>query len=244
MRVIGISLLFSLLLLSCAGGDTGVDPATLTIPRAAADAVENAVAEKMSELQAAVETARAAQPFDADRLAVAFGELGKLYFAYEFYPASGTCFENAGKLAPTDHRWPYYEALVYQATGQPEQTIAALGRARTHKPLDLPTLIRLGDAHFDRGATDDAQAAYEEAVSVSGDAAAAWFGLGRVAEQQEEVETAISHLQRALTLQPEATVVHYRLGQLYRRQGDVEQARTHLEQRGTRRVVYDDPLGS
>ena len=48
-------------------------------------------------------------------LADAYGEMGKLFLAAEYFDAAETCFVNAGALAPSDMRWPYYLGHAYQA---------------------------------------------------------------------------------------------------------------------------------
>ncbi|ANM31548.1 hypothetical protein ABI59_21260 [Acidobacteria bacterium Mor1] len=239
------------LLLACAGcsgegagsGDPPLDPTTLEIPRADADTVDDTVRSLMAERQQEVQRALDADPFQAAAAAESFSALGKLYFAYEFYPAAGTCFANASALVGDDPRFAYYEGLVAQAIGEAASAAESFERADRLKAGDVPTLIRLGDAQFDRGEPALAGEAYGRALAVDADEAAAHFGLGRVDEEAGRVDQAIERFERTLELQPEASVVHYRLGQLYRRRGDLDRARGHLEQRGTRRVAFEDPLG-
>ncbi|MCP4189734.1 MAG: tetratricopeptide repeat protein [Planctomycetaceae bacterium] len=63
----------------------------------------------------------------------AWGELGMLLQAHKFHQPASVCYEQAAKLAPTDFRWPYYQA----------KTVALLDpqRADTH----LKTAVALCD---------------------------------------------------------------------------------------------------
>jgi len=48
----------------------------------------------------------------AAELADAYGAMGRLFIATEFFDAADTCFSDAQALQPNDMRWPYYLAHV------------------------------------------------------------------------------------------------------------------------------------
>jgi hypothetical protein len=93
----------------------------------------------------------------ADR-AAAYGDMGKLFVATEFYEAAERCFASARQLAPGDMRWPYYLAQVARlgndpakAAGlfdgywrQPDRAVAVAGEMRLaqSRPPRLPLLLK------------------------------------------------------------------------------------------------------
>src|SRR5947207_2248168 len=50
---------------------------------------------------------------DAD-LAMAYGELGMVLQAAEYFDAAEPCYRNAQTLAPAELRWPYYLGHLYK----------------------------------------------------------------------------------------------------------------------------------
>src|SRR5688572_20722400 len=48
----------------------------------------------------------------------AYGELGMLLHAAEYFDSAEPCYRNAQTLTPGDARWPYYLGLLYQSRGQ------------------------------------------------------------------------------------------------------------------------------
>src|SRR5689334_10002752 len=74
----------------------------VTLPdiSAAAPAVQQQIRDEYAAVQK--------DPQNAD----AYGALGRLLVAAEFYDAASTSFTDAQTLAPNDMRWPYYQAHV------------------------------------------------------------------------------------------------------------------------------------
>ena len=60
----------------------------------------------------------------------AYGELGNLLFAAEFYDAAEAPYLHAQALASDEGRWPYYLGQVYKARNAGEKSIAAFQRAQ------------------------------------------------------------------------------------------------------------------
>lgn len=177
-----------------------------------------------------------------DELALAFGRMGQLYFAYDFLELATIAFENAAALQPEAFPWRYYLAALHTADGDLQAAQADLERALELAPKDLATLVRLGRARLDLGDVAGAETAFASALEVDPDSAAAHHGLGRVRLAQDRVEEAIAELERALELQPEATSIHHVLGLAYRKQGDLEKAKEHLALNRSDPVVFPDPL--
>ncbi len=178
---------------------------------------------------------------DGHELATAFGEMGRLYLAYEFPQAATACFQNATALRSEEFRWHYLLAVTQQIEGQFDEAAASLSRGLELRPGDLPALLRRGQAELDREQLDAAAASFRRALEQKPNATA-HFGLGRIAALEPDLTAAIQHFTKALSLQPEASAVHHALGLAYRDAGDSQRAVAHLEKGGARRPSFADPL--
>jgi len=95
---------------------------------------------------------------------------------------------------------------------------------------DRPALVslRLADARLAAGSDDEAATLYRQLTSVPDHAAAAWYGLGRVALRREDDAAALDALQKAVTLSPDFGAAHYALAQVHRRAGNADAATVSL----------------
>jgi tetratricopeptide (TPR) repeat protein len=210
---------------------------------ASAEGLSDADREQLTTARAALEALLAAGTGAGDaELALAYGRLGQLYYAYDFLEPAEACFENAAALQPDAFPWHYYLGALNAAEGEREAAEEHLARAVALQPEDQAALIRLGRARLDRGDTGGAEAAFTAALESAPESAAAHQGLGRLRYEQDRTAEAIVHLKRALELQPEASSIHHLLGLAYRRQGDLEGARTHLGLNRFDPVTFPDPL--
>src|SRR6185436_8419774 len=107
-----------------------------------------------------------------------------------------------------------------------------LERALALSPDDGPTLVRTAQVDFDRNLRDAARQKYEKALANPGTAAAARFGLGRIAAAEGNLQAAADQFQQVLAAQPQATAVHNSLGLTLRRLGRKEEAEAHLARAG------------
>ncbi len=178
---------------------------------------------------------------DAD-LGSAYGELGMLLMAAEYRDAAEPYFLNAQALAPSDVRWPYYLAHLYQLRADSAKSVAAFERALRIRPDDVATLVWLGYAYLDQGRPGDAEPLLTRVLSQQPRSVAALFGLGRVALAKQEYSRAVDFLEQALSLDPQAAVIHYPLAMAYRGAGNVTQAEAHLRQRRPGEIRPPDPL--
>jgi tetratricopeptide (TPR) repeat protein len=175
-------------------------------------------------------------------LAAAYGALGNLLLAANFFAEAEPCYLNAYVLAPDDFRWRYYLAHAYRLDGELGKATAFFERALEARPDDVATLVWLGDLYLDQGRSDAAAPLFSKALAIQPRAAAAHFGLGRIALDRHDYAGATEHLERALQIDPRASVVHYPLAMAYRASGRLEQAEAHLRQRGDAEIVRPDPL--
>ena len=176
-------------------------------------------------------------------LASAYGEMGKLLMAADYFDAAESCFLNAQALAPNEPRWAYYLAQVYRTRGEPEKAVTFFERTLQLRPSDLAALVYLGDAHLARGQPDAAEPPLAKALALEPRLAVALFDLGRASLAKQDYAGAVQHLERALALDPQASLIHYPLAMAYRGLGDTVKAEAHLRQRGDARPGFlPDPL--
>lgn len=199
------------------------------------------------EIQAAIAPARAA--FEAARKraagtnhADAHGKLGLVYQAHQQQQAAAACFINAQRLAPDDYRWPYHLAVLREETGDFEAAVSLYSETLARAPDYLPAATRLGLLQLNLGRTEDAERLLNDVLAADTRSAAALAGLGNIARDRKEFETAADLYRRALVIDPAASQINYRLGLVYRALGDLDAARSVLAQRGERIPRIRDPL--
>lgn len=178
----------------------------------------------------------------APTLAAAYGELGRVYYAFGLPESAIPCYANAARLQPSSFEWPYLLARALWRGDKGDEAIAALGQALALQPQDLPALVLLGDIQRAMGRVEPARQAYERAVAVSSRCAPALYGLGEIAVLEGNFRRAVEMFEAALRVQPEASRVHYPLSLAYGRLGNTAQAHRHLGLRGDVDPALADPL--
>jgi tetratricopeptide (TPR) repeat protein len=232
-------LLVAALLPACSRHEHTPALAPVALPNlsSAAESVQKQIRDRYQSLQTAID--RQAPPTE---LAAAYGEMGKLFVAAEYYDAAEACLRNAQQLAPADMRWPYFLGHVYRYRSEPDKAIPFFEQALTRAPDDVPSLVWLGEMNLAASRPDGAEAPLRKAESLDASSGAVLYGLGRVALAKQDYGQAVKYLERALTLVPQATRVHYPLALAYRGLGDRGQAEEHLRLRGEVEPVPVDPL--
>ena len=225
-------------LLACGG--PAARPDLEPLPETDLGAFEANVQSQLAAARAEVDEALTGG--DEPRLATAFGELGRRLHAYELYQAAAASYRNAVALAPDEFRWLYHLGILYQATGELDDAVRLLERARGRRPDDLPTRVRLAEIRIAQGDPAAARQGLLEVLELDPQCALAHFFLGNIANSAGDPAEAIEHYARALELQPQATAVHSPLAVAYSALGDSERAASHLELRGRQVVQLLDPL--
>jgi tetratricopeptide (TPR) repeat protein len=175
-------------------------------------------------------------------LADAYGEMGKLFLAAEYFDAAEACFVNAGSLVPSDMRWPYYLGHVFRHGTRNDQAAEAFARALSLRPDHVPSLVWLAELRLASNRPDEAERLLETARGLEPKSGAVLYGLGRAALARQDYALAITHLESALTIAPDATRIHYPLALAYRGIGKRDQAEAHLRKRGEVDLPPVDPL--
>ena len=221
---------------------TPARPGLSPVPLADLTALEDVVARQLADAQDSL-AALVSQDGLADaELSQAFGAMGQLYHAYEFFASAEACYTNALHLTPQSFEWIYLLATLQLSQGQLEPAIASYEQARRLAPDNLACLVNLGKAYLEANQTQVAQEVFRRAAELDSRSAAVQAGLGQAAFAQEHYEEAVSHFEAALQLVPGANRLHYPLAMAYRRLKKEDQAKAHLEQRGTVGVKVADPL--
>jgi tetratricopeptide (TPR) repeat protein len=172
----------------------------------------------------------------------AYGEIGRLLMASEFFEAAEPFLRNAEALAPADRRWPYYLGHVYRLQGDAAKSASAFERALSVRSDDETTLVWLGRAYLDQGRGDAAEPWFKRAAAANPRSAAALYGLGRVALAARDNAHAAEYLEKALSLDTGASVIHYPLALAYRGLGKTAEAEGESRRRGDVEVGLADPL--
>jgi tetratricopeptide (TPR) repeat protein len=174
--------------------------------------------------------------------AAAYGEMGKLFIATEFYEAAERCFHNARALAPGDMRWAYYLAHVARLSNDPARAAGLFEQALALQPDHVPSLVWLAEMHLAQSQAARAKPLLLRARTLDPREAAVMYGLGRVALEEGDFAAAVKELEAALALEPSATRVQYPLAMAYRGLGNAAQAEAHLKLRGETTLPPADGL--
>lgn len=249
----GISLLVTSIVTACsrpeatATSSTESPPATVTSLR---DVSLPDLSTTTSSVRAQLEegharASRLATRSDAPTVerANAYGEVGKLLLAGQWFEASEPYFSNARQLAPGEFRWTYYLGQVARIRGDLAAAVRYFEEARRIRPDDVPTLLWLGEVHVVAGRPEAAEPPLRAALERDPRSVAARFRLGRAALAKQDYAGAVRHLEDALALAPDALGLHHPLGLAYRALGDRARAESHLARaRPLQGVAPHDPL--
>jgi len=238
-RLAVLSLLLVIVLIS-ACNRTEKAPALQPVPlpdiSSAAGQVQKQIRERYQLLQAAIE--KKSPPRE---LAAAFGEMGKMFMAAEYYDAAETCLRNAQQLDFGNAAWPYFLGHVFRYKSDPAKAAAYFEQVLAQEPSDVPTLVWLGEMNLTQNRPDAAEEPLKKALSLDPSSGAALYGLGRVALAKQDYVAAVKYLETALARDPQATQVHYPLALAYRGLGNRGKAEEHLKLRGDVGLPPVDP---
>lgn len=220
------------ILAGCGSPGVSVEDAEI-LPVALPDltGMHEAVQTQLRDAHRALESGASSGP---GGLGDAYGRLGMLLMAGEYFDAAEACLLNARRLAPERFRWAYYLGHLYERRGDLEEAADAFEQARSQRPGDFAALFWQIDVNIELGRWDAAQPLLEQARTLQPGSEVVQFQLGRAASAAGDHEAAVEHLEAVLRQNPAATIVHYPLGMAYRGLGDLEKARQHLDQSGGR----------
>ena len=178
---------------------------------------------------------------DAD-LGQAYGEMGRLFMAAEYYEAAATCLVRARNLQPDDVRWPYLMGHLSRLTNDPTSAVRWFSETVQARPRDVAALVWLGTTYLDLDRGDEAAPLFERALAEQPRLVSARGGLGRAALARRDYAGAVEQLTAALDIDPRASILHYPLALAYRELGDIARAEANMRMRGTTDIGPPDPV--
>ncbi len=235
----GVALVFVVLLIACspAAQPPALQPVALPDISRAAEPVQKQIRDRYQSLQSALE--RKAPP---PELAAAFGEMGKLFMAAEYYDAAEACLRNAQQLDAGNMRWPYFLGHVFRYKSDPAKAASFFEQALAQAPRDVPSLVWLAEMNLAQDKADAAIEPLKKAQTLDPSSGAVLYGLGRVALAKQDYAQAVKDLEGALASSPQSNRLHYPLALAYRGLGNREKAEEHLRMRGEVDLPPTDPL--
>jgi tetratricopeptide (TPR) repeat protein len=214
----------------------------LPVPKPDLSRLEPAVQDQLRSMRAQADAVLArAQLSDSER-ASAYGELGRLYHAYDIWDVAEICYRNAASLAPRAFDWLYLLAAAQHSNGQLEDAAAQYRRCLALRQNDIRVLVRLAEVLLANGNFTEAQQLFKRALAIAPRFTPAAAGLGKSALAQRDYKGAVQWLVRALEIEPSSTSLHYPLGLAWRALGDLEKARMNLDLRGPGKPTFPDPF--
>jgi tetratricopeptide (TPR) repeat protein len=228
----------SVLLVACGPARPAMLPVVMPDMSRTDPAVQKQVKDSYDELGQLIDNRSTSLP----DLASAYGHLGMLLQAAQFFDIAEAGYRNAQALAPGEHRWPYYLGHLYKSQGQTDKADDAFARALALQPDDVPTLIWLGRLYLDQGRGEAAAPLFSKALERSPQSVAALAGLGRVALATRSYEEAVRRFEAALAINPQSESLHAPLAAAYRGLGQADKAQPHLRLWRNTDILLPDPL--
>lgn len=221
------------------GGARGAAPGAAPVPELTA--AEPDVREQIERARGRLSRAVGGGASAPER-AAAWGDLARLYHAYEFTEAAAACYARARELAPEESRWAYLAGVLAQQQGDLEAAERLLSAAIELAPGDPAATLRLAEVRSLRGDGEGGRKLLESLLESPQYEAAARFALGHRAVGAGQPEAAIDDLLRVLELQPEATSVYPLLARALHAAGRPREALAASAQGGRGEVRRPDPL--
>jgi tetratricopeptide (TPR) repeat protein len=139
-----------------------------------------------AELRQAIDEARQ-QVFEHPDNAEVWGHLGCLFLAHLFSTESNQCFIEAGRLDPSDPRWPYNRALMALklqpniAVDLLKQTLALASVDEAWSAYRSSACLMLAEALLERSRIEEAASYFEQEQARNPMSKRAALGLGQIA---------------------------------------------------------------
>jgi tetratricopeptide (TPR) repeat protein len=140
----------------------------------------------------AIEEARQ-QVIREPRSGAAWGKLGQVFLAHDFFDAGIVCLEQAQRYDPDNPRWPYLRAAARVET-DPEGALPLLRRAadlcNAHDAGNAVPRLRLAEALLELGRPDEARTEFRSVLGRQPDNPRGLYGLATAAAAAGDLEEA------------------------------------------------------
>ncbi|MBK7780046.1 MAG: tetratricopeptide repeat protein [Ardenticatenia bacterium] len=150
--------------------------------------------------------------------ASAWGELGMVYQAHDFDAQAAVCYVQAARLAPTEPRWPYLQALAL-ASADPAAALVAMAQAKRIGAEGLAVDWHEGNLLIELSRPAEAAVAFNRGLAHQSDSAPLLAGKARIALQKADVKQAITTLEQAVRADANWAESYALLAQAYGRAG-------------------------
>lgn len=140
------------------------------------------------------------------------------YFSIRYYAEALKTARNLKKLDPNDFQISIINARILNRIGMNDKALAILHKTEAlSTPEELPFLNSVkGDILLDQGEKVEAEAAYRKALQDQPLLPGALTGLAKkFLKDQQNLDLAITYLERALRIRPNLTEAYYLLGLAY-----------------------------
>jgi tetratricopeptide (TPR) repeat protein len=186
--------------------------------------------------------------------AAAYGELGRVFLAYDFNELARAALVNATRLQADDFRWWYFLAHACLRGGQTEEAAPAMGRAVrlmetdvAARPEDrLAGLCFLAEVARRLNKPEEARQTLDLVLQMHPRCLYALVRLAQLASESGDGDKTLAYGRQALEIDPERTEVRSLLATEYRRRGETGKAEAlpidPASKRATRPLVWPDPL--
>ena len=200
-----------------------------------------AIRAEIEQRAATVQALLARRESPNEKLAEAFGSLGRILDAHELDSAAARCYDNASRLAPQEFAWPYLQGHLALRRGAAPAAAAAFERALEISPDQPHALVGAARAAALEGRWAESRQLAKRALGREPGFAFAWTVLASAQMQEGDAAGAAASYDQALQLQPEATRLHSLRATALARAGDAASARAEQRLSGEGIVAVDDP---
>lgn len=164
------------------------------------------------------------------QLGKAFGQLGKIYQANDYFERARACYYQALKLDPDNPRWYYFSAVIIQMMGREDDDVTALLQKTVMLAPDYgPAYLRLADNYFKTEKLVKAMLNYKKCLESGTANAHAFLGLARIALKNNAWNDAQSYLKQAIKVAPAFGNLHRLMARIHDHFGRPAAARDALK---------------
>jgi tetratricopeptide (TPR) repeat protein len=173
----------------------------------------------------------------------AWGRLGMVLLAHDYYTEGLTCFSRAEELKPSDARWSYFQGLILMRE-KPEDAVAPLRRAAARSWQEAAPQLRLAEVLLDLDRLDEAEPEFRRALNSGVDSARAQLGLGIIARRRGDLNGCLPLLERASTSSTAQRAARAALAEAHEQLGHADTAAKLKDEvaRLGKDVQWRDPL--
>jgi len=154
--------------------------------------------EAIARLLLQLDTEVRANPRAVDRV----GKLAMAYHANQRFSEASACYRLATDLSPADYRWPYYLAILNEASGDEDQAARLLNQVTQLEPSYVHAWARLGNLLRRSSRIVEAKAAFSRATHLDAAHPYARLGLARIAANEGGWKEVIRILEPTLKSHP------------------------------------------